>query len=326
MKLNIYNNKIKTVLLITMMLSFLLSSGCDITLLNPKGQIAIEQRSLIITAFSVMMIVVIPAIVLSILFAYRYRESNAHAIYNPDWDHSSTIEAVVWIVPILIITFLGILTWKSTHVLEPRHPLTSNINPITIEVVSLDWKWLFIYPEQGIATVNEIAFPVNCPVHFKITSDTVMNSFFIPALGSQMYAMPGMQTQLHLIANEAGTFSGISSNYSGNGFSQMKFQAIATGNVTEFNQWISKAKKSSKILMNMSDFKYLASLKNNYSVQFFSNVKPELFKNIIHQFDSKNKGDIKISDNINTPIRINVHSTHSSRNLESRHHLVTYYK
>ncbi|VFP86431.1 ubiquinol oxidase subunit II [Candidatus Erwinia haradaeae] len=304
MKLSIYTKKIKIISLTTMILIFLLSSGCDITLLNPKGQIAIEQRSLIITAFCVMMIVVIPAIVLSIVFAYRYRESNANAIYNPDWEHSNTIEAIVWIVPILIIIFLGILTWKSTHLLEPRNSLKSHVNPITIEVAALDWKWLFIYPEQGIATINEIVFPVNCPIHFKITSDTVMNSFFIPTLGSQMYAMPGMQTQLNLIANEAGKFSGISSNYSGSGFSKMKFQAIAVNNVTEFNQWVSRAKQSSKTLMNMSDFKYLCSLKNDNSVQFFSDVKPELFKHIIHQFDAKNKE--KNKEDMTIPPKINV--------------------
>ncbi|VFP88416.1 ubiquinol oxidase subunit II [Candidatus Erwinia haradaeae] len=310
MKLSVYNKKIKILSLTTMVLIFLLSSGCDVTLLNPKGQIAIEQRSLIITAFCVMMIVVIPAIILSIVFAYRYRESNTTAIYNPDWENSKTIEAVVWIVPIVIIIFLGILTWKSTHLLEPRNSLKSHINPITIEVVALDWKWLFIYPKQGIATVNEIVFPVNCPIHFKITSDTVMNSFFIPTLGSQMYAMPGMQTQLHLIANEVGKFSGISSNYSGNGFSKMKFQAIATNNFSEFNQWISKAKQSSKTLMNIDDVKYLGSLKNDNSVQFFSHVKPELFKNIIHQFDLKNKGDITIPPKINVnPVNMKLYNT-----------------
>ncbi|VFP80662.1 ubiquinol oxidase subunit II [Candidatus Erwinia haradaeae] len=311
MKLSVYtkNKKIKILSLITIMLIFLLSSGCDITLLNPKGQIAIEQRSLIITAFCVMMIVVTPAIILSIVFAYRYRESNVSAIYNPDWENSNTIEAIVWIVPILIIIFLGVLTWRSTHLLEPRNSLKSHIKPITIEVVALNWKWLFIYPKQGIATVNEIVFPVNCPIHFKITSDTVMNSFFIPTLGSQMYAMPGMQTQLHLIANEVGRFSGISSNYSGSGFSKMKFQAIAANNFTEFNQWVLKAKQSSKTLMNMSDVKYLGSLKNDNSVQFFSNVKPELFKNIIHQFDLKNKEDIKIPPKINVnPISTKVYN------------------
>ncbi len=148
------------------------------------------------------------------------------------------MEAVVWTVPILIIIFLAVLTWKTTHALEPSKPLAHDEKPITIEVVSMDWKWFFIYPEQGIATVNEIAFPANTPVYFKVTSkkvlyfkvtsNSVMNSFFIPRLGSQIYAMAGMQTRLHLIANEPGTYDGISASYSGPGFSGMKFKAIAT--------------------------------------------------------------------------------------------------
>lgn len=225
MRLRKYNKSLGWMSLIA---GTVLLSGCDSALLDPKGQIGLEQRSLILTAFGLMMIVVIPAVLMAVGFAWKYRASNKDAKYSPNWSHSNKVEAVVWTVPILIILFLAVLTWKTTHALEPSKPLVHDEKPITIEVVSMDWKWFFIYPEQGIATVNEIAFPANVPVHFKVTSNSVMNSFFIPRLGSQIYAMAGMQTQLHLIADEAGTYDGISASYSGPGFSGMKFKAIAT--------------------------------------------------------------------------------------------------
>ena len=177
-------------------------SGCHYSVLDPKGQIAADEKSLIITATLLMLIVVIPVIVLTLWFAWKYRASNTSATYLPNWSYSHRIEAVCWAVPCAIIVVLGVLTWKTTHQLDPFRPIDSKVKPITIEVVSLDWKWLFIYPEQHIATVNEIQFPAGTPVNFRITSDTVMNVFFIPQLGSQIYAMAGMQTQVNLIANE----------------------------------------------------------------------------------------------------------------------------
>lgn len=281
MRLRKYN---KSLGILSLIASMVLLSGCDSALLSPKGQVAMDQRSLILTAFSLMMIVVIPAVLMAIVFAWKYRASNTNAKYSPNWSHSNKVEAVVWTVPILIIVFIGILTWKSTHALEPSKPLASDAKPVLIEVVSLDWKWLFIYPEQGIATVNQIVFPVNRPISFKITSNTVMNSFFIPTLGSQIYAMAGMQTKLHLIANEAGTFDGISSNFSGRGFSGMKFKAIATPDEASFDQWVAKAKQSPDTLATMDDFKKLAAPSENHLVEFFSSVKPELFQDIIGQF------------------------------------------
>lgn len=292
MRLSKYN---KSLGILSLIASMILLSGCDSALLNPKGQIAMEQRSLILTAFGLMMIVVIPAVLMAVVFAWKYRASNTNAKYSPNWSHSNKVEAVVWTVPILIIVFLGILTWKSTHALEPSKPLASDAKPVVIEVVSLDWKWLFIYPEQGIATVNQIAFPANRPVSFKITSNTVMNSFFIPTLGSQIYAMAGMQTRLNLIANEAGTFDGISSNFSGRGFSGMKFKAIATPDEASFEQWVAKAKQSPDALMTMDDFNKLAAPSENHPVEFFSSVKPELFKEIIGQFKMNHGGSMDMS-------------------------------
>lgn len=264
----------------------LLLSGCDAALLNPKGQIGLEQRSLIFTAIGLMLLVVIPAIVMALLFAWKYRAGNTKAKYSPNWAHSNKLEAVVWGIPILIIIFLATLTWKTTHSLDPYRPLEHPAKPITIEVISLDWKWLFIYPEQGIATVNEIAFPQNTPVEFKITSNSVMNSFFIPRLGSQIYAMAGMQTKLHLIANEPGTYDGISASYSGAGFSGMKFKALATNDKASFEQWVSKVKQSSETLNDMTAFGKLAKPSKFNKVEYFSSVKPDLFGDVIHQFST----------------------------------------
>ncbi|PIJ52231.1 cytochrome o ubiquinol oxidase subunit II [Erwinia sp. OLTSP20] len=283
MRLRKYKNSLGILSLIA---GTLLLSGCNSALLDPKGQIALEQRSLILTAFGLMLIVVIPAIAMAVIFAWKYRASNTNAKYSPNWSHSNKVEAVVWTIPILIIMFLGILTWKSTHALEPSKPLASDVKPIEVEVVSLDWKWLFIYPEQGIASVNQLAFPANTPVSFRITSNSVMNSFFIPTLGSQIYAMAGMQTRLHLIANQAGTYDGISSSFSGRGFSGMKFKAIATPDNATFEQWVAQAKQSPEKLNSMEDFEKLAAPSENHPVEFFSSVKPELFKDIIEKFMS----------------------------------------
>jgi len=232
MRLKKYN---KSIGMLSLFASALMLSGCNTALMDPKGAIGLEQRTLILTAIGLMLIVVIPVIIMAFAFAWKYRASNTNAKYSPNWSHSNKIEAVVWTVPIIIIAILATITWKTTHELDPFKPIVSDQKTLTVEVVSLDWKWLFIYPEQGIATVNELVIPKDVPVQFKVTSDSVMNSFFIPQLGGQIYAMAGMQTQLHLIANEAGTYKGISSNFSGRGFSGMKFNTIATPTREDFD-------------------------------------------------------------------------------------------
>ncbi|XOD69990.1 MAG: ubiquinol oxidase subunit II [Sodalis sp. (in: enterobacteria)] len=263
-------------------------SGCsDMALMNPKGQIGLEQRSLILTFLGTMLIVVIPAIVMAFVFAIKYTASNTKATYSPNWSHSNKIELLVWTIPILIIISLGTLTWNSTYTLDPSKPILSDSSPINIQVIALDWKWLFIYPDHGIATVNEIAFPANVPVKFKITSNSVMNSFFIPQLGSQIYAMPGMNSTLHLIANEPGNYKGMSSNFSGRGFSGMKFSANATSDQNSFENWIQKVKASVDTLCTMSAYENLASQSEYHSVKYFSNVNPSLFQDIIDKFMGK---------------------------------------
>ncbi len=226
-------------------LAVLLLASCrNAVLLNPGGAVGAQEKSLIITAALLMLIVVVPVIVLTLVFARKYRATNEKARYDPRWAHSAKIEAVVWLVPLAIVITLGVITWQSSHKLDPFRPLESGAKPLTIEVVSLDWKWLFLYPEQGIASVNQVAFPSNVPVTFEVTSDSVMNSFFIPQLGSQIYSMAGMKTEVHLIADRPGIYDGMSANFSGAGFSHMSFKALAVSE-KQFEDWVSQAIPSS---------------------------------------------------------------------------------
>ncbi|KLD76397.1 ubiquinol oxidase subunit II [Xanthomonas hyacinthi] len=267
------------------LLPALLLAGCDAAILNPKGQIGHDEKTLLITSVVLMLLVVIPVIVMTLAFAWRYRASNTKARYEPNWSHSTAIEVVVWSIPCMIILVLAVLTWRSSHALDPYKPLDSKVKPITIEAVALDWKWMFIYPEQGIATVNEIAFPVDTPLNFRITSDTVMNSFFIPHLGTQIYAMAGMETKLHLIANEPGDYFGLSANYSGHGFSKMGFTARATDQAG-FDAWVAKVKAAPKAL-DQAEFQILAANRNDkaqYPVTYYASVQDGMFKSLLDKY------------------------------------------
>lgn len=260
-----------------------LLTGCQGGILDPKGQVAADEKSLIITATVLMLLVVIPVIVMTFLFAWKYRASNKDAIYTPKWSHSNKIEAVVWIIPIIIVSCLAVVTWNTTHKLDPYRPLDSDKKPINVQVVAMNWKWLFIYPDLNIATVNQLAFPKNVPVNFRITSDAAMNSFFIPQLGGQIYAMAGMETKLHLIANEAGTYKGMSANYSGAGFSGMKFNAIATETPEQFDAWVQKVRASGKAL-NADGYLALAKPSENNAVAYYNTPEPRLFDAVLHKY------------------------------------------
>jgi cytochrome o ubiquinol oxidase subunit II len=264
--------------------SFLLLSGCQSSVLNPKGCISMEQSSLILTSFLVMLLIVIPVIFMTLFFLWKYRITNVHTKYSPNWDQSHSIEILIWTIPILIISFLACLSWKSAHRLEPSKPLHSLITPIKIDVVALDWKWLFIYPEYDIATINEISFPIKTPINFRITSNSVMNSFFVPALGSQIYAMAGMATKVHLLANEPGNYKGFSANYSGSGFSDMKFSVTANSNKELFDRWVKNIKQSPHTLNTMKMFHYIAKSNNKFFIQHFSHVNNNLLNRIMKQF------------------------------------------
>ncbi|MGY4877171.1 ubiquinol oxidase subunit II [Vreelandella aquamarina] len=261
----------------------LLLTGCSSALLDPKGQIGVEQRSLILTSFGLMLIVVIPVIAMTLLFGWRYRRGNHAAKYLPDWAHSNAIEVAVWTVPCLIIAILAFLTWKTSHSLDPHKPIESEAAPMEIQVVALDWKWLFIYPEQGIASVNELAFPVDTPVRFRVSSGSVMNAFFIPHLGSQIYAMAGMDNDVHLIADETGSYPGRSTNYSGAGFSGMTFDAHVTS-PAEFDAWVEKVRASSETLSYPERYSDLAKPSEYHPVEYFSAVPDALYESILTSF------------------------------------------
>ncbi len=227
-------------------------SACNTVVLHPSGDIARQQGDLVLISTGLMLLIVIPVMAAVGIFAWRYRASNKDARYEPDWDHSTQLELLIWTAPLLIIICLGAVTWVSTHLLDPYRTigridhetaLAKNAKPLEVEVVALDWKWLFIYPEQGIATVNELVVPAGRPLAFKITSSSVMNSFYVPAMAGQIYAMPGMETRLHAVLNETGNFEGFSANYSGAGFSNMRF---ATHSVDEagFAKWVAGVKAS----------------------------------------------------------------------------------
>jgi cytochrome o ubiquinol oxidase subunit 2 len=219
----------------------------NIPVLDPKGMIGEKERDLIVTASLLMLIVVIPVFVLLIAFAWKYSAKNEKSTHAPDWEHNSIAEYCWWGVPVIIVVILGVLTWKSSHELDPFKPIPSTEKEMVIQAVALQWKWLFIYPEQGIATINYIQFPEKVPVRFEITADAPMNSFWIPQLGGQIYAMPAMRSKLSLIANETGCYRGVSANISGDGFAGMTFTAEAC-TPKQFADWVAKAKRSKKVL------------------------------------------------------------------------------
>ena len=260
----------------------------DYLLFDPKGPIAAEQMDLIIWSFLIMMIVVIPVIIMTVWFAVKYRASNKEAEYKPHWEHSNLIEFVVWSVPLAIIIVLGVITYKTSFSLDPRQAIKSDKPTLRIQVVAMDWKWLFIYPEQEIATVNELALPVDTPVEFLITSDTVMNSFFVPQLGSMIYAMAGMENQLHLIADQTGTFRGMSAHYSGYGFSGMKFKAHSKTE-QDFNQCVNKV-KASPTTLSPEVYKKLSVRSKDNQVTYYSSVNPLMFNRIIEKYTGVQNG------------------------------------
>jgi cytochrome o ubiquinol oxidase subunit II len=227
-----------------------LLAGCKMIVMNPAGDVAVQQRNLIVASTVLMLLVVVPVIALTFLFAWRYRASNTEATYDPEFHHSTQLEVVIWTVPLLIIIALGAMAWISTHTLDPFRPLSrlgpnrpvpAGVKPLEVQAVALDWKWLFIYPEQGIATVNEMAAPVDRPISFRITSSSVWNTFYVPALAGMIYAMPGMETKLHAVINKPGDFTGLSGHYSGPGFSRMNF-AFRSVSEQGFDEWVAKAK------------------------------------------------------------------------------------
>lgn len=255
----------------------------NIGVLNPKGQIASKERGLIIFATLLSLLVIVPVYVMAFSISWRYRETNTKPRkYSPDWDHSLLAETIWWLIPTIIILILSVVTWRSTHELDPSKSLASSTKPITIQVVALQWKWLFIYPDQGIATVNYVQFPINTPINFEITADAPMNSFWIPQLSGQMYAMSGMSTSLHMEASDIGKFNGSSSNISGEGFAGMKFVAQASTSLA-FQNWLQFTKQTPRVL-NTSEYNILADPSENEPISYYGSAQAGLYNSIVSKF------------------------------------------
>jgi cytochrome o ubiquinol oxidase subunit 2 len=259
-----------------------LLGGCSMALFDPKGDIGMQEKHLILLALGLMLLVVVPVILLTLYFAWRYRESNQRATYAPKWAHSTAIEVVVWAIPCVIVAVLALVIWRTTHSLDPSRPIESQTKPVRVEVVALNWKWLFIYPDYGVASVNQLAIPVDTPISFALTAESLMNSFFIPQLGSQIYAMAGMRTQLNLIANTPGVYAGRSSAYSGPGFSDMHFNTVATSRA-DFDAWIARAKQS-PVSLDKATYEALEKPSQKNPVTVYAHVTPRLFDDVVGQY------------------------------------------
>ena len=254
----------------------------SVPVLAPQGTIADQQRTLLIVASLLMVLVIIPVFALTFGIAWKYRASNVKARHDPDWDHNRGLEVIWWGLPCFIIVILAVLTWNSSHALDPFRPLVADKKAITIQVVALQWKWLFLYPEQSIATVNEVRFPEKTPVNFVITSDAPMNSFWIPSLGGQIYAMTGMSSKLHLMADTEGTYKGSSANLSGEGFADMKFNAVSM-NETDFANWSQKINRNSPP-MNVDTYNEIAKLSQANPVKTYTLKESELYDMIVMKY------------------------------------------
>jgi cytochrome o ubiquinol oxidase subunit 2 len=221
--------------------------GCSEGVLDPKGPIATAERQILFNSLGIMLAIVIPTILATLGVAWWFRSSNKRARYLPDFDYSDRLEMLVWSIPAMTVLLVGGVAWVGSHELDPRKPISSSAKPIRVQVVSLDWKWLFIYPDHGFATVNQLTIPVGAPVSFELTSSGVMNSFHVPQLGGQIYTMAGMATRLHLQADHPGTYLGLSANYSGSGFSDMRFKVEALP-AENFAKWVDETRGAGPVL------------------------------------------------------------------------------
>jgi cytochrome o ubiquinol oxidase subunit 2 len=259
--------------------AILLASCKPAGVLDPQGPIASAERLLLINSTAIMLVVVVPVIVATLAFAWWYRASNSHADRGMDESYEERIEFVVWSIPALTVILLGGVTWIGSHQLDPRATIPGKAGPLHVDVVSLDWKWLFIYPDQGVAAVNQLVIPAGTPVEFRLTSATVMNSFFVPQLGSQIYTMGGMTTHLSLLADKPGEYPGLSANFSGEGFSDMRFlvRAMPAG---DFNAWLEQARGTGSAL---DDAGYALLVKPSKAVPptTYRSVEPKLFERIL---------------------------------------------
>jgi cytochrome o ubiquinol oxidase subunit 2 len=250
--------------------------------LDPQGPIGQSERLILIDSLAIMLVIVVPVILATVGFAWWFRASNTRAQYLPDWAFSGHLELIVWAIPALVITFLGGIAWFGSHALDPFKPLPSTAKPLEVDVVSLDWKWLFIYPDDGVAAVNQLVIPVGTPVHFKLTSSGVMNSFFVPQLGSQIYTMAGMTSQLHLEADRAGTYLGISAQFSGEGFPDMRFDVRAVA-PDAYARWVADTKSAGGGTLDRAVYAELLKPSKNVTPTTYRAIAPGLFDAIVNQ-------------------------------------------
>jgi cytochrome o ubiquinol oxidase subunit 2 len=257
----------------------LLTSGCNRGILDPVGPVGAAEKQILINSTAIMLAIIIPTMIATIAFAFWFRRGNSKATYRPDWEYSGAIEMVVWAIPALTVMLLGGIAWISSHDLDPGKALASNAAPLKVDVVSLDWKWLFIYPDQGIATVNQLVVPAGTPVSFRLTSATVWNSFFVPQMGTMIYTMPRMATHLSLQADRPGVYNGLSSHFSGDGFPGMQFEVQALP-PAQFATWAQGA-HGSALKLDGAGYAELSRPSSYVKPMTYGAVAPGLFDAIV---------------------------------------------
>jgi cytochrome o ubiquinol oxidase subunit 2 len=256
-----------------------LLASCDSGVLDPQGPVSSAERLILFNAAAIMLVVVVPVILLTLVVAWWYRASNTRAVHRPDWAYSGSVELVVWSIPAMVVILLAGVAWIGSHALDPARELTSAVKPLRVQVVALDWKWLFIYPDLKVATVNDLVVPAGAAIQFQLTSATVMNAFFVPQLGTQIYAMPGMTTRLNLMADHAGDYPGLSSHFSGAGFSDMRF-AVRALSGADFDHWLQSVRAAEPGL-NERSYALLALPKVKAGVRSYGSVQDALFDHIL---------------------------------------------
>lgn len=269
-----------------------LLAGChSLVLLHPSGNVARQQSDLLIDSTILIALIIVPVLIAIGVIAWRYRASNQkETTYDPEWDHSAHLELLIWAAPLLIIVVLGAMTWIATHTMDPYRPIdrisatqtvSADTRTLHVDVVSMEWKWLFFYPDYGIATVNQLAAPIDVPIKFKLTSETMMDSFFIPALAGQIYTMPGMQTQLHAVINKVGNYRGFSANYSGHGFTDMRFRFLGMKDA-DFKHWVQSIKSGGGDL-DRRTYQKLAVPTRDEPVHHYASYTPDLYSRILNR-------------------------------------------
>jgi cytochrome o ubiquinol oxidase subunit 2 len=259
----------------------LLLTSCQTAVLDPRGPVAGAEKTILLDSLCIMLAIIIPVIVGTLAVAWWFRAGNRRAKYLPTFAYSGRLELLTWSIPVLVILFLGGTAWVASHDLDPAQPLKSNQRPIEVQVVSLDWKWLFLYPDLGIASVNRLVVPAGTPIHFSLTSASVMNSFFVPQLGSMIYTMNGMSDQLYLQADKAGVYAGRSAHFSGDGFSDMHFDVRAVTRA-QFDDWVAAARVQGPAL-DEAGYRQLSRQSSNVSPFTYRALSPGLYKAIVAQ-------------------------------------------